>query len=62
MRLEADVLQQDDLVVAGNLLEGAMQQRHGVFAVAVEEFFIGAHHPVGSAEQPFARRVVAGPA
>src|SRR5262249_4910722 len=62
MRLEADVLQEDDLVIAGNLLEGAVQQLHRVLAVAAEEFLIGADHPVRRAEQALALRVVARPA
>ena len=59
---EADVLQHDDFVVAVGLLEGALQQRHRVLIIAAEEFAIGAHHPVGRADEPLAGRIVAGPA
>ena len=62
MRFEADVLQHDDLVIPVHLLEGALQQRHRVLVVAAEEFGIGAHDPVGRAEQALALGVVAGPA
>ena len=62
MRLEADVLQEDDLVIAVGLLEHALQQRHRVLVIAAEIFAVGADDTVGRAEQPLALRVVAGPA
>ena len=61
MGFEADVLQHDDLVVAVGFLEGAVQQRHRILVVTAEKFAIRAYDPVGSAEQPFPLRVVAGP-
>ena len=62
MQFEADVLQRDDLVVTIGFLEGALQQRYRIHAIAAEELLVGAHDAVGSAEQPFAAGVVAGPA
>ena len=52
MRLEADVLQQDDLVIAVGLLEGALQQRHRVLVVAAEIFAVGAHTRSGVPSSP----------
>src|SRR5437870_10244035 len=62
MRFETDVLQRDDLVVAIGFLEGALEQCYRIHVVAAEELFVGAHDAVGSAKQPFAVGIVAGPA
>ncbi len=60
--LEADVAQHDHLVVALDLLEGALEHRHRVLLVAAEPLAIGAHHAAGRVEEALALRVVAGPA
>src|SRR6516225_48874 len=62
MRLEADVLQRDDLVVAVGLLEGSLQQCDRILLVAAEELLVGANDPVRCAVQPLALRIVTGPA
>src|SRR5262249_60763011 len=62
MRLEADVAQHDQLVIAVHLRERAGQEGDGIDVVAGEEFLIGAHHPVGRADETLTLRVVAGPA
>jgi hypothetical protein len=62
MALQADVAQQDDLVVAVGLLEGALQQGNGIDAVAGEELLILADDPAGRVDQALARGIVAGPA
>ena len=60
--LEADVAQQNDLVVVVHLGEGAAEQRHRVDGVAPEELLVGAHHAGRRVVQSFAGRVLARPA
>src|SRR6185437_10382443 len=62
MALEADVLQDDHLVVAVGLLEGALQELVGVAAIAREILLEGAHHPRRRALQALALRIIARPA
>jgi len=62
VRLEADVAQQHHLIVALDLLEGALQQIDRIHRVALEEFFGGFHHALWRAGEPLARRIVTGPA
>ena len=62
MGFEANVPESDDLVISVCLGKGALQQRDWVLAVATEEFPVGAHDAIRSAEQPFTGRVIAGPA
>src|SRR6185503_11434729 len=60
--LEADVGHDDHLVVALDLAERAGEHVAGILLVAGEEFLVGAHHPAGRIEEPFAGGIVAGPA
>jgi hypothetical protein len=62
VRLEADVAQQNHLVVTLDFLEGALEQVEGVDGVAGEELLVGLYDALRRAGQAFARRVVAGPA
>ena len=62
MRFETDVLQRDDFVVTIGFLKGALQQRYRIHAIPAEELLVRAHDAVGSVEQPFTARIVAGPA
>jgi hypothetical protein len=61
MRLEADVAQHDDLVVAVDLLERALEEGLGVLSVAAEPFLISAGDPRWRGGEALAIRVVAGP-
>src|SRR6516162_5025993 len=61
MRLEADVLQNNNLVVAVGLLKGLLEQPDRVLIIATEELLVGAHDAVRRAEQPFALWIVARP-
>ena len=61
MGFNADVLQDDQLVIALGFLEGSFQQFPGIHPVTGEEFLIGFHHAGGCVTQPLAIRVVAGP-
>ena len=60
MALEADVAQDDDLVIAVGLLEGALQKLDGIGVVAGEIFLIGARDPRRRALQAFAVGIIAG--
>src|SRR4051812_3809754 len=62
MRLEADVTQQHDLVVAGDLFEGTLQILARVVEISGKPFFVGANEAARCAAKPFALGVVAGPA
>jgi len=62
MALDPDVPQDDHFVIAFDFLEGAGEQGDRVFAVAAEEFFIGADDAGGRVQQAFAVRVLPGPA
>lgn len=61
VRFEADVAQDDHLVIGGRLLECGGKQGDRVLAVSGEDLLIGAHHALRCAFQPFAIRVVARP-
>jgi hypothetical protein len=54
VRLERNVAQQHDLVVAAHLVEGAGEVRHRVFVIAAEILAIGARDPARRVEQPLA--------
>ena len=62
MRFEPDIAHDDDLVVAVHFLEGALQQHLRILSVTAEPFLVGARHASGRAFEPFAHRIVAGPA
>src|SRR6185503_4951782 len=62
VRLERDVLQQHNLVIAANLLEGAAKVVRGVFPIAARIFLPCACDAPRRVEQALALRVVAGPA
>src|SRR5207302_1223321 len=61
MRFEADVLEDDHLVVTIDLVEGTLQQLDGIGFITAEEFLVGAHHAIRRAAQSLARRIVPGP-
>ena len=58
---EADIAQDDHLVIGGGLLEGGGQQGHRVFVVSGKELLIGPHDAPGRVLQPLPVRVVSGP-
>jgi hypothetical protein len=62
MGRERDVADEDDVVIALDLLEGAVERLRRILVVAGIELLIRADHAVGRACQPFAGGVVAGPA
>ena len=62
MRLERDVLQQHDLVIAADLLEGAAEMVRRILGIAARIFLPGARDPRRRVEQPLAVGIVAGPA
>ena len=62
MRLERDVLQQHDLVIAAHFLENSRQMDRRILAVALAIFLPRARHALGRVEQAFAAGIVAGPA
>jgi hypothetical protein len=62
MRLEGNVAQHDDLVVAGNFLKSPAEVVARVLRIAGEPFFVGPHDPGRRAEHSRAFRIVAGPA
>jgi hypothetical protein len=62
MAFETNILQDDHLVIAVGLFEGALQLLDWIDLVAGEIFLEGARHARRRAAQSFARRIVAGPA
>src|ERR1700722_19091327 len=62
MRAAGRPAQEHDLVVARDLLEGALEIVARVLVVAREPFLVGAHDARRRAEQPLAIGVVARPA
>ena len=62
VRLERDVLQQHDLVIAADFLEGAAKMLRGIFLIAARIFPPRARDAPRRIEQAFAVGVVAGPA
>ena len=62
MRLERDVLEQHDLVIAAHLLEGAAKVARRILAIADRIFAPGAGDARGRVQQPLAVGIVAGPA
>src|ERR687893_1184388 len=62
MRDEADVAEQDHLVVAVGLVERGAQDFGWIVAVAGEPFLIGAAYSIRRAQQAGAGRVLADPA
>src|SRR5215470_14046613 len=62
VRLEADVAQHHDLVIATGFLESTLEIVAWMVLVAGKPLLIGAHHPRRRRAQPFAVGVVAGPA
>ena len=59
--LDLDVAQDDHVVIALHVLEGAAQLAARVGVIALEPLAIGVDHPLGRVDQARARRVVAGP-
>jgi len=62
MALELDVAQHDQLVVAGDLLEGALEVFARLVGIAAEPVAVGIDDALGRVQQSLARRVLAGPA
>jgi len=62
MALETDVLQDDHLVVAIGLFEGALELLDRIGLIAGEKFLVSACHATGRAAQALPRRIIAGPA
>ena len=62
VRLEGDVAQHDQLIVAADLLEGAAQVGGRVDVVAGEPVAVGVHHALRGVLQPLAARILARPA
>ncbi len=62
MRVELDVLDDDEIVVAGNLLEGAAKLVGRALVIAVEHLAKGFRHALGRVDEALALGVVAGPA
>ena len=62
MRLERDVLQQHDLVIAADLLEGAAEMVRRILGIAARIFLPGARDPRRRVEQALAVGIVARPA
>ena len=61
MRVEFDVAQHDDVVIAFDLVEGARQRLHRVLLIALEELVIGLDHALRRVEQALAVGIVACP-
>ena len=62
MRKERNVAHEDQIVVALDLGEYALQNFLGILPVAAEQFLIGLDHAGRRFEQAFAVRIVARPA
>ena len=62
MRMERNVAQQDDFVIASDFLERALQVHRRVFLIARAVLLPRAAIAGGSVDQPFALRVITGPA
>ena len=60
VRIELDVLDQDEVVIAAGLAEGAVEHLGRAGAVAFVDFLIGVDDALGRIEHAFARGVVAG--
>src|SRR5579884_4336450 len=61
MRFKTNVAQDHDLVVAADLLEGALEIIPRIVVIAGKPFLIGAHDTRRRGSQAFAVRVVARP-
>src|SRR3546814_14911364 len=61
MRLERNVAQQHDLVIAADLLEGARQMDRGILVIALAIFLPSPRDAARRIAQALARRVVARP-
>src|SRR3546814_589182 len=61
MRLERNVAQQHDLVIAADLFEGARQMDRGILVIALAILLPRARDAARGVEQAFARRTVACP-
>ncbi|MNE13941.1 hypothetical protein D3C80_1067960 [compost metagenome] len=59
--LDLDVAQDDHVVIAGHVLEGARQLLARVGVIAVEPFAIGVDHALGRVDQARTLGIVAGP-
>src|SRR3546814_19648363 len=56
MRLEGDVLQKDNFIIAAHLLECPAGMMSGFFAISLAIFFPGTSDKLGCVGQPFADR------
>src|SRR3546814_4724558 len=61
VRLERNIAQQHDLVIAADLFESAGQMNRRVLDIAVAIFLPRARDALRRVAQPFARGIVAGP-
>ena len=61
MRDEGNVADEDQVLVAVDVVEDPRQMLAGVLAVAGEQFLVGLDHPARGVEQPLAIGIVAGP-
>src|SRR3954447_4239123 len=62
VRLERNVLQKNDFVVAADFLKGAAEMHRRIFGIAAGIFAPRAGHAARRVEQPFPVGIVAGPA
>src|SRR3546814_16818443 len=62
MRLEGDVLQKDNFIIAAHLLECPAEMMSGFFAISLAIFFPGTSDTLGCVEQSFAGGIVSRPA
>src|SRR5690606_26728575 len=58
---EGDIAHEDDVVIAADLPEDAVEDAVGLFAIAGVEFLVGADDAAGRLQQALATGVVAGP-
>src|SRR3546814_5653156 len=61
VRLERNIAQQHDLVIAADLFDSAGQMNRRVLDIAVARFLPRARDALRRVAQPFARGIVAGP-
>jgi hypothetical protein len=57
-----NVLDEHDVVIAGDFLEGAAEFFFGVLPIAREQLLVGLDHALGGVEQAFPGHVIANPA
>src|SRR3546814_4213765 len=62
MRLEGDVLQKDNFIIAAHLLECPAEMMSGFFAISLAIFFQGPSDTLGCVGQPFPGGIAPRPA